>query len=81
MYEVIAKPREPLEQAQQVERRENHAQGPFTPVLSSRLKASPGACPIILNYDIYICIYYLCIIFQELFGTLVALSLGFLELY
>ena len=36
---------------------------PLTLVLSCRLKASPGACPIILNYDsLCICfIYYLCI--------------------
>ena len=63
VYEVVAEPPEPLEQAQQEERRENQAQ--LTPVLSSRQKVSPGACPIILNYDTYICIYYLCITFRS----------------
>ena len=53
----------------------------LTLVLSSRRKASPGACPIILNYDsLCICfIYYLCITYYELIGTLAARSLGFLE--
>ena len=31
MYEVVAEPPEPLEQAQQEERRENQAQGPVDP--------------------------------------------------
>ena len=56
VYEVVAEPPELLEQAQQEERRENQAQGPV----------DPSACPIILNYDIYIRFYYLCITFQEL---------------
>ena len=47
------------------------AKARLTLALSSRRKASPGACPIILNYD-SLYIYYLCITFQELFGTLVA---------
>ena len=53
IYEVVAEPPEPLEQAQ------------LTPVLSSSPKASPGACPIILNYGTYICLYYLCIRFRN----------------
>ena len=63
VYEVVAKPQEPQGQAPQQEDRGESAQGHLTLVLSSRRKASPGACPIILNYDsIYICfIYYLCI--------------------
>ena len=72
VYEVVAEPPEPLEQAQQEESREAPAQGQVHLVLSSRRKASPGACPIILNYDIYIRFYYLCITFQELIGTRVA---------
>ena len=35
----------------------------LTLLLSSRRKASPGAQSINLNYDTYICIYYLCIKF------------------
>ena len=31
IYEVVAEPPEPLEQAQQEERRENQAQGPVDP--------------------------------------------------
>ena len=48
----------------------------LTLVLSSRLKVSPGAQPINLNYDTYIYLlleHYV----QELFETLVAWSLGF----
>ena len=56
MYEVVAEPPEPLEQAQQEERREPRPKAKFTPVLSSRRMASLGAHPIILNYDTYICI-------------------------
>ena len=37
----------------------------FTLALSSRRKASPGAHPIILNYDTYIRNYYLCIRFRN----------------
>ena len=44
IYEVVAEPPEPLEQAQ------------LTLVLSSRLKASPGAHPTISNYDTCICL-------------------------
>ena len=53
VYEVVAEPPEPLEQAQ------------LTPVLSSSPKASLGAYPIILSYDTYICLYYLCIRFRN----------------
>ena len=72
VYEVVAEPQGPQGQAPQQEDRGESAQGPTHPVLSSRRMASPGACPIILNYDIYICFYYLRITFQELIGTLVA---------
>ena len=37
----------------------------LSPVPSSSPKASPGAHPIIWNYDTYICIYYLCITFRN----------------
>ena len=65
VYEVVAEPPEPLEQAQQEERRENQAQGPVDRVLTSRLKVNPSAHPIILNYDTYICLYYLYIRFRN----------------
>ena len=54
VYEVVAEPQEPQRQAPQQEDRGELAQGPAHPVLSSRRKASPGAHPIILNYDTYI---------------------------
>ena len=53
VYEVVAEPQEPQGQAPQEEVRGESAQ--LTLVLSSRLKASPDAHPIILNYDIYLC--------------------------
>ena len=37
----------------------------LTLVLSNRRKASPGATPIISNYNTYICLYYLCIRFRN----------------
>ena len=64
MYEVIAALQEQPDQAQE-ERRENPAQDPSDPALSNSPKASPGAHPINLNYDTYICIYYLCITFRS----------------
>ena len=42
VFEVIAAPQEQPEQALE-EMRENPAQGPSNPSLSSRLKSSPGA--------------------------------------
>ena len=65
VYLVVAEPQEPQEQAPQQEVREESAQGPANPWLSGRHKASPGAQSINLNYDTYICIYYLCIIFRN----------------
>ena len=47
IYEVVAEPPEPLEQAGRGVRTRPRAQ--WTPVLSSRRKASPGAHPIISN--------------------------------
>ena len=41
MYEVVAEPREPLEQAQQVERRENQAQGPVDPGAEQQTQGEP----------------------------------------
>ena len=69
---MVVEPQESQGQAPQQEVREEAAPGQPTLVASSRLKESLGACPIILNYDIYIRFYYLCIMFQELIGTLVA---------
>ena len=67
IYEVVAEPPEPLEQAQQEERRENQAQGPVDPGVEQQTqgKPSPGAQPIYLNYDTYIYIYYLCITYRN----------------
>jgi len=61
IYEVVAEPPEPLEQAQQEERRENQAQGPVDPGVEQQTQGKPGACPIILTYDplyIYLVIIY-----------------------
>ena len=41
MYEVVAEPRERLEQAQQVERRENQAQGPVDPSVQQQSQDKP----------------------------------------
>ena len=41
MYEVVAEPRERLEQAQQVERRENQAQGPVDPGAEQQTQGKP----------------------------------------
>ena len=41
MYEVVAEPRELLEQAQQVERRENQAQGPVDPGAEQQTQDKP----------------------------------------
>ena len=61
MFEVVAEPQEPLEQARQEERREAQARAQFTPVTSSKPKASSCACPIILNYDsLYLCFIITC---------------------
>ena len=66
VYEVVAEPQEPQGQAPQEEvRGGGRPKAQLTLVLSSRLKASPGAHPIILNYDTYICLYYLCIRFRN----------------
>ena len=70
MYEVIAEPQEQSEQAQQ-EIRENLAQGPVEPSTEQQPEGKPRCILHNLNYEI-LYIYYLCITFQELFGTLVA---------
>ena len=41
IYEVVAEPPEPLEQAQQVERRENQAQGPVDPGAEQQTQGKP----------------------------------------
>ena len=41
MYEVVAEPPEPLEQAQQEERRENPAQDPVHPSAEQQLEGKP----------------------------------------
>jgi len=54
VYEVVAEPPEPLEQAQQEERRENPAQGPVHPSTQQQPEGKPGAHHTISNYDTYI---------------------------
>ena len=41
IYEVVAEPPEPLEQAQQEERRENQAQGPVDPSVEQQTQGKP----------------------------------------
>ena len=41
VYEVVAEPPEPLEQAQQEERRENQAQGPADPSVEQQIQGKP----------------------------------------
>ena len=79
--EVVAEPPEPLEQAQQEERREIPAQGQVHPSSEQQLEGKPRCMSYYFKLWLTIYIYYLCITFQELFGTLVAWSLGPLELY
>ena len=66
VYEVVVEPPEPLEQAQQEERREAPAQGQVHPSSEQQTQGKPRCMSYILNYDIYICFHYLCITFQEL---------------
>ena len=49
VYEVVAEPQDPQGPAPQEEVRGESAQGPLTPVLSNRRKASPGARPFIFE--------------------------------
>ena len=64
VYEVIAGPQEQQGQVQQ-ENCEHPTKAQLSPVSSSSPKASPSAHPIILNYDTFICLYYLCIRFRN----------------
>ena len=41
VYEVVAEPPEPLEQAQQEERRENQGQGPVDPSTEQQTQGKP----------------------------------------
>ena len=41
VYKVVAEPPEPLEQAQQEERRENQAQGPMDPSVEQQTQGKP----------------------------------------
>ena len=41
VYEVVAEPSKPLEQAQQEERRENQPQGPVDPSVEQRTQGKP----------------------------------------
>ena len=51
VYEVVAEPQEIVR---------NLPKAQFTLALSSRRKASPGACPIILNYNTYMYVFITC---------------------
>ena len=72
VYEVVAEPQEPQGQPRRRRFTGSRPKAQLTPVLSSRRKASPGATPIISNYNTYICLYYLCIRFRNFLGTLAA---------
>ena len=65
VYEVVAEPPEPLEQAQQEERRENQAQGPVDPSVEQQTQGKPRCMSYYfkLCFTIYMFIYYLCIKF------------------
>ena len=54
VYEVVAEPQEPQGQAPSRRVAKSRPKAHLTLVLSSRLKASPGAHPTISNYDTYI---------------------------
>ena len=51
VYEVVAEPQEPLEQAQQEERRETPAQGQVHPSTEQQPEGKP-------EVNTYICLYY-----------------------
>ena len=53
IYEVVAEPPKPLEQAQQEERRENQAQGPTHPSVEQQTQGKPRCTSFISNYDTY----------------------------
>ena len=65
IYEVVAEPQEPQGKSRSRRIVGSRPKAQLTLVLSSRRKASPGAHPIILNYDTYIRNYYLCIRFRN----------------
>ena len=54
VYEVVAEPPEPLEQAQQEERRENPAHGPAEPSVEQQTEGKPRCITPNLNYAIYL---------------------------
>ena len=58
MYEVVAVPPEPLEQAQQEERRENLAQGPFHPSTQQQPEGKPRC----ISYYLKLCHLYMSLI-------------------
>jgi len=62
VYEVVAEPPEPLEQAQQEERRENPAQGPAEPSVEQQPEGKTRCITPNLNYAIYLN-KYMCIKF------------------
>ena len=61
MYEIVAEPREPLEQAQQVERRENQAQGPVDPGAEQQTQGKPRCMSYyfkFMNHYMYLLLVY-----------------------
>ena len=65
VYEVVAEPQEPQGQPRSRRFVGSRPKAHLTLELSRRLKASPGAQPINLNYDTYIYVYYLCITYRN----------------
>ena len=60
VYKVIAGPQEQRGQVQQ-ENCEHPAQGPAEPSVEQQPEGKPRCTSYYLNYDTYICLYYLCI--------------------
>ena len=65
IYKVVAEPQEPRGKPRSRRLARSPLKAQLTLVLSNRLKASPGAWPVISNYDTYICLYYSCIRFRN----------------
>ena len=60
VYEVVAEPPEPLEQAQREERRENPAQGPVHPSTQQQPEGKPRGMPYYFKFMTPIYIFITC---------------------
>ena len=58
VYEVVAEPPEPLEQAQQEERRENQGQGPVDPSAEQQTQGKPQC----MSYYFKFMNHYICLL-------------------